>query len=70
LEQQRLNALLYVKYNLQLELRQKTREGKGETYDLICLSNIESNDEWITENENPCLPIEDGAPRKKKEEER
>jgi len=79
LEQQRLNALVYVKYNLQLELRQKSREEKGETYDLICLSDIESDDEWITEKENPCLPIdfswmdihdcfddEEGAPNKKR----
>ncbi|XP_027902994.1 uncharacterized protein LOC114163106 [Vigna unguiculata] len=79
LEQQRLNALVYVKYNLQLELRQKSREEKGETYDPICLSDIESDDEWITEKENPCLPIdsswmdihecfddEEGAPNKKR----
>jgi len=79
LEQQRLNALVYVKYNLQLEMRQKSREEKGETYDPICLSDIESDDEWITEKENPCLPIdsswmdihecfdvEEGAPSKKR----
>jgi len=29
LEQQRLNALVFVKYNLQLEMRQKVREEKG-----------------------------------------
>ena len=45
LEQQRLNALVYVKYNLQLKMRQKSREEKGETYDPICLSDIESDDE-------------------------
>jgi len=28
LEQQRLNALVFVKYNLQLEMRQKVREKK------------------------------------------
>jgi len=78
LEQQRLNALVYVKYNLQLELRQKSKE-KGETYDPICLSDIESDDEWITKKENPCLHIdsswmdihecfddEEGAPNKKR----
>ena len=31
LEQQRLNALVFVKYNLQLELRQTKREERGET---------------------------------------
>ncbi|XP_057432600.1 uncharacterized protein LOC130725380 [Lotus japonicus] len=81
LEQQRLNALVYVKYNLQLEMRQKTREEKGDNYDPICLSDIESDDEWITEKETPCLPgpgddswmdihesftLEEGAPSKKR----
>ena len=45
LEQQRLNAPVYVKYNFQLEMRQKSREEKGETYDPICLSDIESDDD-------------------------
>ncbi|XP_028806378.1 uncharacterized protein LOC114761216 [Neltuma alba] len=58
LEQQRLNALVFVKYNLQLEMRQNIREEKGGTYDPICLSDIESDDEWITEKENPCLPVD------------
>ncbi|XP_028801483.1 uncharacterized protein LOC114756714 [Neltuma alba] len=39
-------------------MRQKIREEKGETYDPICLSDIESDDEWITEKENPCLPVD------------
>jgi hypothetical protein len=79
LEQQRLNDLVFVKYNLQLEMRQKSREEKGETYDPICLFDIELDDEWITEKEDPCLPIdsswmdihesfgfEEGAPNKKR----
>ncbi|RDX66192.1 hypothetical protein CR513_55064, partial [Mucuna pruriens] len=45
LEQQRLNAFVFVKYNLQLEMRKKSREEKGDIYDLICLFDIESNDE-------------------------
>ena len=56
MEQQRLNALVFVKYNLQLELRQTKREERGETYDPICLSDMESDDEWVTEIEDPCLP--------------
>ena len=55
LEQQRLNALVFVKYNLNLESRQKIKEEKRETYDPICLSDMESDDEWITEREEPCL---------------
>jgi len=27
-----------------------------DTYDLICLSDMESDDEWITEKEDLCLP--------------
>ncbi|CAL5400431.1 unnamed protein product [Camellia sinensis] len=56
LEQQRLNALVFVKYNIQLELRQIKRQERGETYDPIYLSDMESDDEWITEKEDPCLP--------------
>ncbi|XP_039143971.1 protein FAM50A-like [Dioscorea cayenensis subsp. rotundata] len=56
LEQQRLNALVFVKYNIQLELRQEKREKKDETYDPICLIDMESDDEWITEVEDACLP--------------
>jgi len=55
LEQQRLNALVFVKYNLQLEMRQKVREEKRDTYDPICLSDMESDDEWITEKEDSCI---------------
>ena len=47
--------LVFVKYNLQLETRQKQREEKEDTYGLICLSNLESDDDWITEWEDPCL---------------
>ncbi|XP_061360438.1 uncharacterized protein LOC133304421 [Gastrolobium bilobum] len=59
LEQQRLNALVFVKYNLQLEIRQKQREEKGDTYDPICLSDLDSDEEWITEQEEPCLMDEE-----------
>jgi hypothetical protein len=58
LETQRLNALVFVKYNIQLELRQAKRQERGETYDSICLSDMESDDEWITEKEDPVLPLD------------
>ncbi|KAF7152136.1 hypothetical protein RHSIM_Rhsim01G0133500 [Rhododendron simsii] len=54
LETQRMNALVFVKYNIQLELRQE----RGDTYDPICLSDMESDDEWITEKEGPVLPVD------------
>ena len=56
LEQQRVNALVFVNYNINLELRQIKREENGDSYDPICLSNMESDDEWITEKEELCLP--------------
>ncbi|WRX09319.1 hypothetical protein QQP08_001806, partial [Theobroma cacao] len=45
-------------YNIQLELRQSKRIKKCETYNPICFSDMESNNEWITEMEDPCLPQE------------
>ena len=56
LEQQRVNALVFVNYNINLELKQIKREENGDSYDPICLSDMESDDEWITEKEEPCLP--------------
>ena len=56
LEQQRVNVLVFVNYNINLELRQIKREENGDSYDLICLSDMEFDDEWITEKEEPCLP--------------
>ncbi|KAG5549646.1 hypothetical protein RHGRI_014825 [Rhododendron griersonianum] len=58
LETQRMNALVFVKYNIQLELRQEKRQKMGDTYDPICLSDMESDDEWITEKEGPVLPVD------------
>ena len=56
MEQQRLNALVFTKYNLRLEARHRKRIEEGDVYDPISLSNMESNDEWITEKEDPTLP--------------
>jgi len=50
--------LVCVKYNLQLEIRPKSREEKEKTYDHICLSDIELDDEWITKTKNHCFPID------------
>ncbi|XP_031258298.1 uncharacterized protein LOC116116350 [Pistacia vera] len=63
----------------QPEMGQKLREEKGEAYDPICLLDIESNDEWIMEKEDPCLTddnswmdvqecfnIDEGAPNDKR----
>ncbi|XP_029128430.1 uncharacterized protein LOC114916238 [Cajanus cajan] len=60
-------------------MRQNSREENGNNYDPIYLSDIESVDEWITEKDNRCLPIDaswmdvyecfgvdEGAPNKKR----
>ncbi|CAH1431758.1 unnamed protein product [Lactuca virosa] len=57
LEQQRLNALVFVKYNINLDTRLQKRKERGETYDPICLSDMESDDEWITEKEDGISKI-------------
>lgn len=39
---------MFVKYDINLELKQKKREENGDSYDPICLSNMESNDtSWM-----------------------
>ncbi|XP_068336462.1 uncharacterized protein [Pyrus communis] len=53
LEHKMLNALVYVKYNLALQQRSKKRREK---YDPIVVEEIASDDEWITEIEDPVLP--------------
>ncbi|KAI3859709.1 hypothetical protein MKX03_031223 [Papaver bracteatum] len=53
LSQKRLNALGYVKYDLQLNERFTKRKEQGDSYDPICLSDMESDDEWITEKDDP-----------------
>ena len=47
---------MFVKYNIQLELRQAKKEERRETYDPIYLSDMESDDKWINKIEDPFLP--------------
>lgn len=50
-----MNALVFVKCNLNFEARHEKRQAKGELYDPVSLSDMESDNEWITESELPCL---------------
>ncbi|XP_057971302.1 uncharacterized protein LOC131160033 [Malania oleifera] len=53
LEHKRLNALVYVKYNTKLrEIATRRRQN----YDPILVPEVASDDEWITEKEEPILP--------------
>lgn len=47
-----MNDLVFVMYNLKLKERQLKRDSKF-TYDL---NDVPSDDEWITEKEDPALP--------------
>jgi len=48
-----LLSLLSITFNLRWGTRLNKR--KGDTYDLIYLSDIESGYEWIAKKEFPCL---------------
>lgn len=48
-----MNDLVFVMYNFKLKERQKRRDAKA----ALQLEDIESDDEWITEKEDPVLPI-------------
>ncbi|XP_062027643.1 uncharacterized protein LOC133743660 isoform X1 [Rosa rugosa] len=54
LEHKRLNALVYVKYNSLLRERNIKRNAK--MLDPILVEEIDSDDEWISEVEDPVLP--------------
>ncbi|CAL8115611.1 unnamed protein product [Prunus armeniaca] len=54
-EHQKLNALVYVKYNTTLRERSIRRRSK---IDPILVNEIESDDEWIAEVEEPILPTD------------
>ncbi|XP_008221800.1 PREDICTED: uncharacterized protein LOC103321750 [Prunus mume] len=55
LEHQKLNALVYVKYNTALREKSIKRRSK---IDPILVNEIESDDEWIAEVEEPILPTD------------
>lgn len=55
LEQKRVNALVFVKYNLALEARQLRRIKQGDAYDPIILEELDPEDEWLVEVEAPVL---------------
>ncbi|XP_024200195.1 uncharacterized protein LOC112203456 [Rosa chinensis] len=56
LEHKRLHALVYVKYNV--ALRDRTKKRNATMIDPIVVEEIESDDEWITEIEDPVLPTD------------
>ncbi|KAJ9698985.1 hypothetical protein PVL29_007853 [Vitis rotundifolia] len=55
LERQRLNALVYVRYNTRL--RERTLQRK-QNVDPILVKEIDLDDEWIAEKEDPLLPLD------------
>ncbi|XP_028102209.1 uncharacterized protein LOC114301458 [Camellia sinensis] len=55
LEHKRLNALVYVKYNTKLRERSIRRR---QNIDPILIDEIDSDDEWIAEKEDPVLSLD------------
>ncbi|CAL5335130.1 unnamed protein product [Camellia sinensis] len=55
LHQKRMNGLVFVMYNLKLRQRHKNRQA---IMNPLCLDDVPSDDEWITERERPTLPRE------------
>lgn len=53
LEHKKLNALVYVKYNTRLRERSIQRR---QNVDSFFVNEADSDDEWITEKEDPVLP--------------
>lgn len=49
-----MNALVYVKYNTKLRERSIKRR---QNIDPILVDEIDSDDEWIAEKEDPVLPV-------------
>ena len=50
-----LNALVYVRYNTRLRERSLQRK---QNVDPILVEEIDSDDEWIAEKEDPFLPLD------------
>ncbi|PWA76661.1 zf-BED domain-containing protein [Artemisia annua] len=65
LHQQKMNDLVYVMYNLKLTGRQekKMKEAKAaiEQLEALDFENVESDDEWITEEESTQPQAQDGG---------
>ena len=55
LEHQRLNALVYVRYNTRLRERSLQRK---QNVDPILVEEIDSDDEWIAKKEDPLLLLD------------
>ncbi|CAL5332706.1 unnamed protein product [Camellia sinensis] len=55
LHEKRMNDLVFVMYNLKLRQRHKNRQA---IMNPLCLDDVPSDDEWITEREKPTLPRE------------
>ncbi|XP_056684599.1 uncharacterized protein [Spinacia oleracea] len=60
LHAQKMNDLVFVMYNLKLKQKQLKRASKYQPPVVPVLDDLSSDDEWITEIEDPVLP-EDGA---------
>ncbi|XP_058071385.1 uncharacterized protein LOC131220558 [Magnolia sinica] len=59
LEQKKLNDLVFVQYNQKLRERFQTRKEKPGFFDPICLDELDADNEWLVETEDPVFAGED-----------
>ncbi|XP_058082029.1 RNA-directed DNA methylation 4-like isoform X2 [Magnolia sinica] len=59
LEQKKLNNLVFVQYNKKLRERFQSRKEKPGFFDPICLDELDADNEWLVETEDPVFARED-----------
>ncbi|XP_058069760.1 uncharacterized protein LOC131218899 [Magnolia sinica] len=59
LEQKKLNDLVFVQYNQKLRERFQSRKEKPGFFDPICLDELDADNEWLVETEDPVFAGED-----------
>jgi hypothetical protein len=58
MEHEWLNNIIFIKYNPKLKMKQKERE-KRDHYNSIELFDMDSDNEWLTENSYPLFEDEE-----------
>ncbi|XP_058105502.1 uncharacterized protein LOC131248982 [Magnolia sinica] len=55
LEQKNLNDLVFIQYNQKLRERFQTRKEKPGFFDPICLNELDADNKWLVETEDPVF---------------
>ncbi|XP_058102261.1 uncharacterized protein LOC131246307 [Magnolia sinica] len=59
LEPKKLNDLVFVQYNQKLRERLQSRKEKPGFFDPVCLDELDADNEWLVETEDPVFAGED-----------